>query len=270
MIEEITSTANQFIKMAASLKQKKYRAELGLFAVEGVRFAEEVATSDWEAQHCLYTEEAAKSDRVKQLLSKLEQRNCRLVQVSIAVYERITDTEHPQGIMVIVKRKSYCLTDLTASGQTPFLVLLDCVQDPGNVGSIIRTADAAGCTGIILTNGCADLFSGKTLRSSMGSVFHLPIVRDAETANVQSFFASHSVSIAAACLDTPLLHWEAALTGPVVIVFGNEGSGVSHEWLVSAASKLKIPIYGKAESLNVASAAAVLLYEAARQRRTCL
>ncbi|MBP2641454.1 MAG: tRNA/rRNA methyltransferase (SpoU) [Firmicutes bacterium] len=270
MMEEINSITNPFIKMAASLKQKKYRMALELFAIEGVRFAEEVITSDWEAQHCLYTREAAKGDRVKRILSDLAKRKCRLIQVNDSVYERISDTEHPQGIMVIVKRKNYCLADLTISDQTPFLVLLDCVQDPGNVGAIIRTADAAGCTGVILTNGCADLFSGKTLRSSMGSIFHLPIVTGAETASIQVFFANHGISIAAACLETPLLHWEAALTGPLAIVFGNEGSGVSHEWLVSAKSKLRIPIYGKAESLNVASAAAVFLYEAARQRRACL
>jgi len=270
MIEEITSAANPFIKMAASLKQKKYRAELELFAIEGVRFAEELIKSEWEAQHCLYTREAAKGDRVKRVLSALAKRKCRLIQVTDPVYERISDTEHPQGIMVIVKRKSYSLADLLSFGQTPFFVLLDCVQDPGNVGAIIRTADAAGCTGIILTNGCADLFSGKVLRSSMGSIFHLPVVTGAETGSIQSFFADHAISIAAACLDTPLLHWDAALTGPLAVVFGNEGNGVSHEWLVGANSKLRIPIYGKAESLNVASAAAVFLYEAARQRRACL
>ena len=271
MIEEITSAVNPLIKMAISLKQKKHRTEMGLFAIEGVRFAEEAITSEWETRHCLYTQKAANDARIKLVLEALEGRKCRLSQVSDPVYDRISDTEHPQGIMVIVKRKNYCLTDLLASRQAPFLVILDCVQDPGNVGTIIRTADAAGCSGIILTSGCADLFSGKGLRSSMGSIFHLPVVTGVETENVLSFFANHNISTAAACLDTPLLHWDAVLTGSLAIVFGNEGSGLSNEWLVNVNSKLRIPIYGKAESLNVASAAAVFLYEAARQRRrVCL
>ncbi len=270
MIEEITSVTNPLIKMAASLKQKKYRNELGLFAIEGIRFAEEAAASGWETEYCLYTEEAASNDRVKKVLSALQKRNCRQQQVSQSVYERISDTEHPQGIMVIVKKKSYDLPELLVPGKVPFFIVLDRIQDPGNVGTMIRTADAAGCSGVILTDGCADLFSGKVLRSSMGSIFHLPIVNLVETKRACSFFAEQGISVAAACLDTPLLYWDVAMSGPLAIVFGNEGSGISQEWLAVADKKVRIPIYGNAESLNVASATAIFLYEAARQRRSCL
>jgi TrmH family RNA methyltransferase len=270
MIEEIISTANTAVKMAASLKQRKYRSELGLFAVEGVRFAEEVIASDWEVEYCLYTNEAAQKNRVQNILSSLAERGCRLLQVNNTVYSRVTDTENPQGIMLIVKKKQYGLSDLVVPGKNPFLVILDRVQDPGNVGVIIRAADAAGCTGIILTNGCADLFSGKTLRSSMGSIFHLPVAANADTRDIRHFLTNQGISMAVACLDTALLHWEAALTGPLAVIFGNEGNGVSKEWLDAADIKLKIPIFGQAESLNVATAAAVFLYEAARQRRVRL
>ncbi|MBP1765589.1 MAG: tRNA/rRNA methyltransferase (SpoU) [Firmicutes bacterium] len=270
MIEEITSITNPLIKMAASLKQKKYRSELGLFVIEGIRFAEEAVTSGWETEYCLYTKDAAQHDRVKRVLSALRERNCRQHQVSHSVYERISDTEHPQGILVIIKKKWHDLSELLVSGQEPFFIVLDRVQDPGNVGTMIRTADAAGCSGVILTDGCADLFSGKVLRSSMGSVFHLPIIDAVKMDFVRSFFVEHNISVLVTCLDTPLFHWDVAMTGPLAIVFGNEGSGVSQEWLAVADKKAKIPIYGKAESLNVASATAIFLYEAARQRRSCL
>ena len=104
----------------------------------------------------------------------------------------------------------------------------------------------------------------------MGAVFHIPVVFDVPLAEVSDFLAMHSIPMAATCLDTPDLHWDATLTGRLAIVFGNEGNGVSEEWLRDADQKLRIPIYGRAESLNVSASAAVLLYEVARQRRSCL
>jgi TrmH family RNA methyltransferase len=264
--ELITSLQNKIIKLAASIKQKKYRDELGLFAVEGVRLTEEATHSGWPTPYCIYTETAACNERVQDILSCLSTKGCKLIQVSSAIYDKVTDTKQPQGIMILVEKRVYCLEDLIAGQQQPLLVVLDGIQDPGNVGTVIRTADAAGCTGVIVTTGCADLFSGKTVRSSMGSLFHLPIVEDFSQVEILTFLKMQHISILATTLEDSVVYYKCDLTGAAAIVLGNEGKGVSEEMLREADARLHIPLYGKAESLNVAAAASVILYEAVRQR----
>ncbi len=267
MSEEITSLQNKIIKLAASMKQKKYRDELGLFAVEGIRLAEEAAYSNWPTPYCIYTENAACNERVQNIFSWLLTKGCKLIQISSAIYDKVTDTKQPQGIMILVEKRVYCLADLIVVGQQrPLFVVLDGIQDPGNVGTVIRTADATGCTGVIVTTGCADLFSGKTVRSSMGSLFHLPIVEAVSQGEILTFLRRQHISILATTLEDSVAYFKCDLTGAAALVLGNEGKGVSDELLREADARLHIPLYGKVESLNVAAAAAVILYEAVRQR----
>lgn len=266
MAEVITSSQNTLIKMAASLKQKKYRDEAGLFIVEGIRLAEELARSDWQAEVCIYTEEAAHSGRVQAILDILSNKKCRMIIVPPAVYHKITDTEQPQGIMVLAHKRILKFADLLKNWQQPLFVILDKIQDPGNVGTVIRTADASGCTAVVLTRGCADLFSGKTVRATMGSLFHLPVLEGYDNAELITTFKNNDIAILATALESSNIYFKTDFNRPAAIVFGNEGSGVSAEMLRMADSRLYIPILGGAESLNVAVAAGVILYEAVRQR----
>ena len=145
--------------------------------------------------------------------------------------------------------------------------MLDGIQDPGNAGTIIRTADALGCTGVVCLEGTVDMFSDKVVRSSMGSIFNIPFLDNVSRSAFIDACHDNELNMIATALDKlALKHYLAEYNSPTAIVFGNEGNGISAEILEAASSKVYIPMSGKAESLNVASAAAIVLYEASRQR----
>jgi TrmH family RNA methyltransferase len=265
--EIITSSQNKFVKMAASLKEKKYRDELDLFVVEGVRLVEEAARSNWQVEACIYIAEAKEDARTQELLLLLQSQNCRTIEVSAAIYGKITEVKQPQGIMAVMKKCVYQLNDFLADIEKPFFVVLDEVQDPGNVGTIIRTAAAAGCTGVILTKGCADVFAAKVVRASMGSLFHVPLFTGLIQKEVITYLNKYGIAILATSLESSTIYFKTDFNKPVAVVFGNEGSGVSNQLLEEAKGRLHIPLLGNVESLNVAASAAVILYEAVRQRQ---
>ena len=267
MSEIVTSGQNKYIKMAASLKQKKYRDELGLFIVEGIRLVEEAAKSNWLVETCIYTSEAQGEPRVKKILEQLKTKECRTIEVLKTVYDKASETKEPQGLMAIVKKSAHQLVDMLGKDENPLLVVLDEVQDPGNVGTIIRTAAAAGCTGIILTKGCADVFAGKVVRASMGSLFNIPIVEGVTQSEIISYLTQYKIDILATSLEGSRVYFQANLKKSVAVVFGNEGNGVSSHLLQESKERIHIPLVGNVESLNVAASAAVILYEAVRQRQ---
>ncbi len=266
-MEMITSPQNKFIKLATSLKQKKYRDELGLFIVEGVRLVEEAVASNWLVETCIYTGEAVEQERARKIICDLTSKDCRMLQVPDSIYGKITDTKEPQGIMAIVRKDIDSLQDILVAGKKECFIVLDGVQDPGNVGTMIRTAAAAGCTGVILTRGCADVFANKAVRSSMGSIFHVPIFEGLKTSDVISSLGKHDIKILATSLESSKVYFEVDFDQSIAIVFGNEGNGVSPDLLEKAQERLYIPLYNHVESLNVAACAAIILYEVVRQRR---
>lgn len=267
MTEIITSPQNPAVKLAASLHQKKHRDETGLFLVEGIRAAEELLrASGWTMEFGLYTEAAMKQERAAKVIASASQR-CRLIQVSEAVFGKAAETENPQGVMFVVKRREIALNDLLTINKRPLLVVLDSIQDPGNIGTLLRTADAAGADGVIITSGSADPFSGKAQRAGMGSIFHLPVVVEAVQDELLNRLAEHKISLIATALEADSMSYlDANYRQSTAVAFGNEGKGITIQLLTKAEKKVSIPIYGKAESLNVAAAAAVILFEAARQR----
>lgn len=269
MSEFISSPANKLIKQVVALKQKKNRDSLGLFIAEGVRLVEECAAAGWSVETCIYTEAAAARERTHRLIERLERLLCQMVLVPESLYNKISDTEQPQGIMVIAKKRQTSLENLlTTEGKPPLLVVLDGIQDPGNVGTIIRTADAAGCTGVIALKGSADIYASKTVRASMGSLFHLPVVEGVSAKELITMLQQGGVTLLATGLQKSQVYYQTQFACPVAVVLGNEGQGVSHELLAAADACVNIPLIGKAESLNVAIAAGIILYEAVRQRST--
>ncbi|CUH96194.1 hypothetical protein P22_2283 [Propionispora sp. 2/2-37] len=267
MAECITSLQNKYIKLAAALKQKKYREETGLFAVEGVRLVEEAARSHYRVDTCLYVPKALEQKRVQDILNRFKNSGTRVLAVSNEAYHKVTDTQEPQGIMALVEKFQPDISDLLASEKLPLLLVLDHLQDPGNVGSAIRSADAAGCTGVILSRGCADLYAGKTVRSTMGSLFHLPVLENVDLPAFLAVCKNNRINIMITTLSDARVYFHVDFTRPVAIVFGNEGNGVTASLLPEADERLYIPLKGKAESLNVTAAASVILYEAVRQRQ---
>jgi TrmH family RNA methyltransferase len=178
----------------------------------------------------------------------------------------MAETKDSQGILLVLEKKASSIDELMAI-EKPVFVVLDSVQDPGNVGTIIRTVDAAGCSAVLMTKGCADLFGGKTVRATMGSLFHIPCITDCTQTELLTRFKEYKIAVFATSLAGAKEYFSVDFSQPAAIVFGNEGNGVSQEMLKAAAAKVHIPIYGQAESLNVAASAAVILYETVRQRR---
>lgn len=266
MGEQIESADNQKIKRAASLKTRKGREKEGAFLVEGIRLVEMAEESDWQIAYGFFTNALQNKERGAKLLETLKAR-CPLYEVSEALFHKVSATDSPQGIALIMQKKHTDLTALPVPQKESLYVVMDGVQDPGNAGTVIRTADAVGADGVILLRGTVDLFSDKTVRSTMGSLFHLPICTGVERENLLSFCMGRGIALYAAALDRAAKpHFAQVLNRSCAIVLGNEGSGVSAP-LLERAEHLYIPMYGAAESLNVGISAAVILYEALRQRQ---
>ena len=264
-MERIESAENSKIKWAAALHMRKERERRGEFVAEGVRLAEAAAAASWPLLFCLVTEEALRDARVQAIVAVLEGKRCPVCIVSPTAYKKVSATSTPQGILLVMKRETAPLSSLQAA-ETPFLVVLDRIQDPGHAGTIIRTADAAGCTGIVALEGTVDLFSDKPVRSAMGSLFHLPIVTRATYPALFSYMKENGVSCFASMLDQAAVpYFSVDYRRPVAVVFGNEGNGVSAE-IGAGLPHVYIPMSGRTESLNVGTAAAIILYEAFRQR----
>ena len=264
-MERIESASNTKIKLAASLHQRKERERLGEFVAEGVRLVETAVLSGWPLSFCIVAESALSNDRVHGILNMLQGKACPVYVVPPNVYKKASSTESPQGVLLVMKKVQSSLSKLSA-GNDALLAVLDRIQDPGNAGTIIRTADAVGCSGVIAIEGTVDLFSDKAVRSSMGSLFHLPVVAHVEGKEWVTFAKERGISCYAALLDKEAAPYFAKdLRKASAVVFGNEGNGVSGD-ILDGAEPIYIPMVGRAESLNVGTSAAIVLYEAFRQR----
>lgn len=250
MIKEITSTQNKTYKYIKSLKQKKERLKNGQYTVEGLKSVKDAMAAGADIAAI------AISDK---LTPDIE---CETVyKIPDALFSGLCDTETPQGILAVINIKEKSRTDLTDS----LYLYCDRVTDPGNIGTIIRICDAAGC-GLLLSAGCADIYSPKTVRASMGSFFHTEIVSGLGIEDLKALVDTGYKIISGALNENTVDFKEADYSGKCVIVAGNEANGVSREILDLSDECVKIPIFGKAESLNVGVAAALMLYEAKRNR----
>ena len=258
---EITGLQNPVVKAAAELKQKKYRQQQGLFLAEGLRTVEE-AVQYGKVQSIFYT--AIEDERTRNVLEQAAAQQVKLICVSENVMKKIADTETPQGVLAVCEMPKCSVEDLLATGQ--MLLVLDRVGDPGNIGTMLRTADAAGLGGLVLLKGSADIYAPKTVRASMGSLFHLPVVSGVSEAELISSARKAGYELLVTCLDGADNLYKADLRGRLAFVMGNEANGVTESLLAAADKRVFIPMQGRAESLNVAMAAGVVMFEALRQR----
>ena len=258
---EVTGLQNPVVKAAAELKQKKYRTQNGLYLAEGLRTAEEAVA--YKAVETLFYV-ATDDERTMHLLEDAAAQNIKLVCVSENVMKKIADTETPQGIIAVCKMRQPKLENLLASGK--MLLVLDRVGDPGNIGTMLRTADAAGIGGFVLLKGCADIYAPKTVRSSMGSLFHIPVLSGVSEQEFVSAAKKAGYDLLVTCLDGADNLYKADLSGRIAFVMGNEAGGVSETLLEKADKRVYIPMAGRAESLNVAMAAGIVMFEALRRK----
>jgi TrmH family RNA methyltransferase len=263
-MEWIGSIQNPKVKLWGKLHTRKGREQSKSYLIEGIHLLEEAIKANSAIEAVIMDEQLIPSTFVQQYITQ-SSINC--YQVSSAIMEKISQTQSPQGISAVIAMQTTTLDNLLdhVDDRSIFL-LIDAVQDPGNLGTIIRTADAAGAQGVILGNGTVDPFNDKVIRSTMGSLFHLPIIQTDLSSCIHALRRSR-VRIIATSLEEAMMYNEPLYDGPLAIVIGNEANGVSPAVIELANVKVKIPIYGQAESLNAGVAASILLYEAVRQKR---
>lgn len=258
--EMITSAGNSRIKQVVQLNKKaKVRRELGLFVAEGIKMFQE-SPKDWIEEVYLSESLYEEKDWEGELAGILYE------VVSNAVFGKMCDTMTPQGILTVLRQPVYDWEDLMGNG-APLLMVLEDLQDPGNLGTILRTAEGAGANGIILSRGCVDLFNPKTIRSTMGSIFRMPFIYVDNLKDLKEKLDSKNIGTYAAHLNGEGFYDAQDYTGGTAFLIGNEGKGLSEELTAHAARLIRIPMAGEVESLNAAMAGGILLYEAARQRR---
>ncbi len=257
----ITSRENPLIKEAASLvSDKKARKESGLFVVEGARLCFEAYKSGADILRLFVTEDAEK--KYEQYLSPLYSAAKEVYNISTGVSEKISDTKTPQGVFAVCKIEEKPV-DLTKKG---LFVLLSSLQDPGNIGTILRTCEAMDAKGVFLCS-CADAFSPKVLRSTMGCIFRLPINVFSDTTKALELLKENGVTTYASALaENALLLPDVKFDEKACVLIGNEGNGLSTDVICACDKTVMIPMPGKAESLNAASAAAILIYAASMQK----
>jgi TrmH family RNA methyltransferase len=276
----LTSRDNRWLKEFRIALRGGLPSEAGAVGVEGPRLVEEALRSSSPIRAVLFSESGERHHpRLAPYLDRPEV-SIPILRTTDRLFEGIADTEHPQGVAALVTPRSFSFDDVSrtsASGAAPLIVVLAGVQDPGNVGTIIRTAAAFGATAAVTSpsgqSGTASPFSPKALRASAGAALHLPLLAgmalpillaQLRAADIQSLASSSHESFET---DQPLLTpWQVDWRQPVALLIGNEGSGLPEEVERSADARIRIPMSSSVESLNAAAAAAVLFYEAARQR----
>jgi TrmH family RNA methyltransferase len=258
----ITSLQNPLVKQIRKLHQAKGRREQNLFLLEGTHLLETACEVDCSLVTVCFTEQW--QERHPQLWEQASKKAKRIEIVSSEVLAAIATTVHPDGVVATALRMAQKPSPL------PHLnlgLVLERLQDPGNLGTIIRTAVAAGSDGLWISNDSVDVDNPKVLRSSAGAWFRLPVIVSPNLTQIVTDYRARGVQVVATLPKTDNLYWEIDFTRPTLILLGNEGAGLTEELISLADRQVKIPLGGGVESLNVAIAAALLLYEAQRQKK---
>lgn len=258
----ITSTSNTQVKNIIQLQQTtKARRKQGLFVVEGRKMCAEMP-KEW--LHSVYVSENYLENMPEQTRKEYDERGI----LNIAaehVFLHMSGTKTPQGILAVGRQPVYTLGQLTERAGAPFIIALENLQDPGNVGTILRTAEAAGAAGVLLSRQSADLFNPKTVRATMGAIYRLPFLYVENLAETAGQLKDEGYTVYAAKMEGQFYD-EKDYTQKTVFLIGNEGSGLTAQMQAAADEAVCIPMEGKTESLNASVAAGILMYEAARQR----
>lgn len=260
----ITSSSNPKVKQMVQWQNKaKERREAGIFVAEGFKLFQEAPEENIRE---VYLSEGAleRLETESALAEKLKRTGYETV--SGEIFQKMSDTNTPQGILCVVRRQSYTLDQLL-SVPAPLLVVLENLQDPGNLGTILRTGEGAGITGVILGKETVDIFNPKAIRATMGSIFRVPFVCVENLAQTMGILRERGVRTYAAHLSGESFYDSFSFQGGTAFLIGNEGKGLSAEITALADGLLRIPMEGRVESLNAAVATALLIYEAHRQRQ---
>ena len=260
-MQVISSKDNEFIKHVKKLKDKKYRDESNEYIVEGVKLIEEAVKENAQIKKVIVCEDTTKTYEIPtNVMLEIAKYEC--IYVTEKIFTSITQVTNPQGIMAIIEKNT---TNQEIDYSQDIIVALDDVQDPGNLGTILRTVDSIGLNQIIVSKGTADAFNPKVVRSTMGAIFRIKII---ETENLQEtikVMKKHHFKLMVTSLQTDNSIYDINFNKKIIVI-GNESNGVSNEIQEMADEKVKIPMLGRTESLNASVAAGIVMYEYVRQK----
>ena len=256
----ITSSQNPSIKKLQLLqKKKKERTLEKVFIVEGLRAVREIPNG-WPIHQYVVSESFTHMGQ-----DLIKDSTVSTLYVSDSVFATISDTKTPQGIMAVVSQLDYPIEEVMAQDQG-FFVIADEVQDPGNLGTLIRTAHGAGAHGLFLSKGCVDIYNPKTIRATMGSIFHIPVFIDMDIDWLIPQLITYDTNLYATALEGSKMLYENDYKQKTAIIIGNEANGISEKTKLQVPNFIKIPMPGEAESLNASIAAGICMFEVVRQR----
>jgi TrmH family RNA methyltransferase len=261
---KITSRDNSLLRRARAVRDGKEAASI---LIEGLRLCEEALSSGLNIEAVIYSEEIGRKERAAKLIERLEATSEKSASVSEKLLESVSYTKTPQGIIVLAARPVFDEKKFEArQPAAPFIVVMHGINNPVNVGAVLRTAEAAGVTGVITTANSSDPFAPKALRGAMGSAFRLPIWTETNYADTVSWCRQRGIRTICADVEGRKTYTELDWRGPIALIVGPESKGLSADEVAAADETVRIPMKKPVESLNVAVATAVVLYEAAKQR----
>ena len=253
------------VKEITLIKEKsRWRKKSGLLVVEGKREVEMALKGGYSLDQVFFYEDIISSEEIHALLKSYSS-EAEIVEVSKEVYKRIAYREKTEGIVAIGPSKEHSLGDLVLNRDNPLILVAESVEKPGNIGALLRTADAANLDAVIIANPTTDLYNPNVIRSSLGCVFTIPIAQ-AGNQEVQEFLKSKQITTFAAELNAERTYSEMDFGGASAIVVGPESAGLSREWLDQSDHRVIIPMQGEIDSMNVSVSAAIIIFEALRQR----
>ncbi len=260
-MQVITSKDNEIIKHIKKLADKKYRDQNNCYIIEGIKLVEEAIQEDAQIEKIIICEESTKTSEIsKNLMYEIAKHDC--IYVTEKIFKSLTQVMNPQGIMAIVKKNK---ERPVVKYDEDIIVALDDIQDPGNLGTILRTVDSIGLKQLIVSKGTADVFNPKVVRSSMGAIFRIEVIEVENLKEAIEAMQRNNFELVVTSLQTENSIYDVEYKKKIIVI-GNEANGVSKEIQELADKKVKIPMLGKTESLNASVATAIILYEYVRQK----
>lgn len=263
MTKSITSLQNPFIKDLLLYKEKsRARKRSGLFLIEGNRELSLAIKGGYEIQTVLFQPEIISKEQLQQTLAL----DTEYIEVSKEVYQRIAYRENTQGVIALAKQKKHHINELILNTDTPLILVAEAPEKPGNIGALLRTADAANIDAVLIANPKTDMFNPNIIRSSVGCIFTNNIATGS-TEDILTFLKNHDISIYCAALQASESYTNQDYRKATALVVGTEAEGLSEAWLQNSTKNIIIPMHGEIDSMNVSVAAGILIFEAVRQRQ---
>ena len=260
----VTSVQNQRVKDVVKLRDRKQREKQGKFLIDGAREIERALDGSIVLIEVFTCEELCHTDESRMLIEKLRRSDIALQPCTPEVFAKLAFGDRAEGVLAVAATPNRKLSELTVTDAALITVLVG-LEKPGNVGAVLRSADAAGVSAVIIADGGTDLFNPNCIRSSLGTIFTLPVC-EATSAEALTWLRQQKLKLFATRVDGAMDYTAANFLGPAAIVLGSEAAGLSHDWSAADISAIKLPMHGAGDSLNVSATAAVLFYEALRQR----